>query len=270
MPRQAVLICLLAAAVLLTPAPFALSRTKGHLLYAGNLETLFAQHDLAGAFAALDVHADDNATAFFGRAGERRFPASTFKIANSLIALETGAVASADEIVPYGGQPQPIRAWEQDMSMRDAIRISNVPVYQELARRVGSERYREWLAKLDYGNRKTGDNVERFWLDGPLAISPLEQVEFLGRLIRDELPASPGNQRTVREMLYLETSDRGSLYGKTGWSTASEPQTGWWVGWVEREDTTIAFALIIDMASRADADTREALGRDLLEALGIY
>lgn len=260
MPRQAVLNCFLAAAVLLTFCPPALSGTKGLLLHAGNPETPFAQHGVTGTFAALDVHADENVTAFPGRVGQRRVPASTFKIANSLIALETGAVASADEIVPYGGQPQPIKAWEQDMSMRNAIRISNVPVYQELARRVGSECYREWLAQLDCGNRRTGNNVERFWLDGSLPISRLEQVEFPGRLIKGELAASPDNQLTVREMLHLETSDRGSLFGKTGWSTATEPQTGWWVGWVERQDTTIAFALTIDMASRADSDTREALG----------
>ena len=269
MARRSRLFLLRCLVVLLACVTTALSFAgEGHNLHAGNLEKLFEQHGVTGAFAARDTGTNDQAIVL--QADKRRVPASTFKIANSLIALETGVVADADTVIPYGGKPQPIKSWQQDMSMRDAIRISNVPIYQELARRVGSERYREWLVKLGYGNRRTGEDVERFWLDGPLAISPLEQVDFLARLIRDELPASVDNQQTVRDLVHVETSDRGKLHAKTGWSIATEPQTGWWVGWVEREDTTIAFALTIDMASRADAGKREALGRALLRALQVY
>ncbi len=235
-----------------------------------DLQALFDEYGVSGAFVLVDLEANTVLHSNRKRAEERRFPASTFKIANSLIALETGVVSDVDEIIPYGGKPQPIKAWERDMSMRDAISISNVPVYQELARRVGKERYAEWLEALDYGNREVGANVERFWLDGPLAISPAEQVDFIARLVRGELPVSHDHQQTVRDILLLETNDRGSLYGKSGWSIAAEPQIGWWVGWVEREDRIFVFALTIDMASRADADKREALGRDLLRSLDIY
>ena len=49
------------------------------------------------------------------------------------------------EVIPYGGKPQPFKALEKDMSMREAIAASAVPTYQEIARRVGLERYREVL-----------------------------------------------------------------------------------------------------------------------------
>lgn len=235
-----------------------------------DLETLFEAYDVEGAFVLLDVQANTILQSNQTRAHERRFPASTFKIANSLIALETGVVADVDEVIPYGGKPQPIKAWERDMSMRNAITISNVPIYQELARRIGLETYADWLAKLDYGNHQTGNNGERFWLDGPLAISPIEQAMFVAQLATGTLPASLEHQKTVRDLVFLESNERGSLYGKSGWSIAADPQIGWWVGWVERDDRIYAFALTIDMASRADADKREALGRDLLRALDIY
>src|SRR6185295_19637139 len=117
---------------------------------------------------------------------------------NSLIALETGVVKDESEAVPYGGKPQPIKAWEKDMGLRDAIKISNVPVYQEIARRVGLARYDAWLARLDYGNRQTGTVVDRFWLDGPLAISAVEQTKFVARLAQGTLPASARSQAIVR------------------------------------------------------------------------
>jgi beta-lactamase class D len=192
-------------------------------------------------------------------------PASTFKIANSLIALETGAVANEDEVVPYGGGPQPIKAWERDMSMRDAIKVSNVPVYQEIARRIGPDRMREWLNRLGYGNGEIGDVVDRFWLQGPLKISPLEQTRFLAKLAKGELPASADNQRRVREITLLEQQNGYTLHGKTG----SLTDFGWWVGWIERDGRLWTFALAMDLKSDQDNERRVPLGRELLRGLGV-
>ena len=90
--------------------------------------------------------------------GSARKPASfplPPKVANSLIGLSTGAVRSADEVLPYGGKPQRFKAWEHDMSLRDAIKASNVPVYQELARRIGLERMRANVSRLGSATRKS-------------------------------------------------------------------------------------------------------------------
>lgn len=234
-----------------------------------DLAEIFAGYGVAGTFVAYDVAADRDIAVDPDRAARRLIPASTFKVANSLIALETGVIADADEIVPYGGKPQPIKAWEADMSIRDAIRVSNVPVYQELARRVGLAGYRTWLDRLGYGNADPGDQVDGFWLRGPLAISAVEQTRFLARLARRDLPASDRSQELVRDILRIESGDGYALYAKTGWSIASTPQLGWWVGWVERGDALHTFALNIDMLSNADARKRIPLGRALLTELDL-
>ncbi|MEX3008600.1 class D beta-lactamase [Hoeflea sp. TYP-13] len=236
----------------------------------GELKTHFADQGLDGAFVLFDVGNNRYHVVNGERADIRRFPASTFKIANSLIALETGVVENENEIVPYGGKAQPVKSWERDMSMRDAIKVSNVPVYQELARRIGLTSYALWLDKLEYGNRTTGSDVEYFWLRGPLSISPKEQAEFIAQLAKGELNASQQNQRTVRDILFLENGPNGSLYAKGGWSIAAKPQVGWWVGWIERDEAIYTFALTIDIATAGDAGKRITLGRELLKALDIY
>src|SRR5690242_12595267 len=110
--------------------------------------TAFEEAGVKGTFAMLDPEKDTIYVHNAARAEQRFVPASTFKIANSLIGLDCGAVANVEEILPYGGKPQFLKAWEKDMSLRDAIRISNVPVYQELARRIGPERMAAGVKKL--------------------------------------------------------------------------------------------------------------------------
>ncbi len=203
------------------------------------------------------------------RAQTRYIPASTFKIANTLIGLEAGSVRSVDEVLPYGGEPQPYQSWEHDMGLRDAIKISNVPIYQELARRTGLAILRAWMDRLDYGNRQIGVTVDRFWLDGPLKISALEQVRFLARLAKGELPATKSSLDATREILLIDQGDDWRLYAKTGLRRDSDPGIGWWVGWVEKEGRIYTFALNIDIRNPQDVDNRIPLGMACLRRLGV-
>jgi beta-lactamase class D len=234
-----------------------------------DLKQLFEAQGVAGTFVLHDPVSGQTITVDGARAARRYVPASTFKIANSLIALETGVVKDESEIIPYGGKPQPFKAWEKDMSMREAIAASSVPIYQEIARRVGLGRYRDWLERLKYGNCRTDAALETFWLDGPLEISAVEQARFVAALAEQKLPASIRSQSIVRDILRLESSGDRALYGKTGSRSSSTPQLGWWTGWVERGTRPVAFALNIDMASPDDARKRVAVGKAILSKLDV-
>jgi beta-lactamase class D len=155
------------------------------------------------------------------------------------------------------------------MGLREAIKLSNVPIYQELARRIGLERMRENIARSDYGNQDIGAGVDSFWLTGPLRISAVEQTQFLARLARDALPFPLSAQQSVREITLLERGDNWSLHGKTGWENAPGPGIGWWVGWVQKDGRVYAFALNMDMRDAADAGKRVELGKASLKALGV-
>lgn len=257
------------AVIAATTFPFDLGKAED--VERPDLAEIFAKNGAAGGTCAVFEPVADRTFLVDAKRAAMRFPpASTFKIANSLIALETGVVKSVDEIVPYGGKPQPNKAWERDMSLREAIAMSNVPIYQEIARRVGLERYRTWLAQLDYGNRETGAVVDSFWLDGPLAISAIEQAQFLSRLALGALPVSPATHKAVRDILKIESKDGVTLYAKTGWWASGTPKLGWWAGWVEEGSRVTTFALSMEMATAEEGPKRLAIGKAILERVGVW
>ncbi|MBI1919597.1 MAG: class D beta-lactamase [Geobacter sp.] len=228
----------------------------------------FRKYGLTGTFVLYDLSADTMYVYDRERSGKLFPPASTFKIVNSLIGLDMGAVKSVDEVLPYGSKPQPVKEWEKDMGLRDAIRLSNVPIFQELARRIGLERMAHGVKRLGYGNMEIGGIVDRFWLDGPLAISAVEQAEFLARLAQGKLPIDPKAIAAVKEITLQEQTKDYRLHAKTGWLMSAKPQIGWYVGWIVRGDRIYSFALNIDMANSQDAPKRVSVARECLKALG--
>lgn len=234
-----------------------------------DVERLFEQAGVTGTFVLYDVDAGKSTVHNRPRSTQRFVPASTFKIPNSMIGLAVGAVNSVDDVLPYGGQPQPFETWERDMGLREAIALSNVPIYQELARRIGLERMREYVSRLGLGNEDIGTSVDTFWLEGPLKISAVEQSRFLAKLAQGELPIAAAIQQSIHEILLLEEGDNWQLFGKTGWENAPGPGVGWWVGWVTKEDRVYTFALNIDVRESSDANKRVELGKASLKALGV-
>jgi len=183
------------------------------------------------------------------RSVEPRLPASTFKIANSLIALETGVVQDPDkDVFKWDGVKRPIEAWNQDHTLRTAIAASAVPVYQEIARRIGQERMQKYVDLLDYGNRNIGGGIDQFWLTGDLRIDPLRQVDFVDRLRRGVLPISKRSQDLVRDILPVTKVGDSMIRAKSGLLGAErgQPSLGWMVGWAEKASAQTVFALNMD------------------------
>ena len=162
------------------------------------------------------------------RADQEFLPASTFKIPNSLIALETGVIADEREVLKWDGQKRSVPEWNKDHDMRSAIAVSAVWFYQELARRVGAKRMQEWIDRIGYGNRDLSGGIDQFWLTGGLRITARQQIEFLRRLYADELPFSARTRRIVKDILVLERTAEYVLRGKTGLAGA-RPAGGWLV-----------------------------------------
>lgn len=228
--------------------------------------------DAAGSRGTLVVYdqARDTTHVFDAERARKAFiPASTFKIPNSLIALEAKVLRDERQILPWDGETRSIASWNRPHTLRTALRESVVPVYQAFARAVGERRMRRSLAKLDYGNRDIGGGIDRFWLDGALRISAIEQIAFLRRLQRHELPVSERAQRIVTEALINEAGPEFVLRAKTGWAARMEPGIGWWVGWVERDDNVFFFALNMDIADESQLGARKSIVRTVLLEEGM-
>ena len=233
------------------------------------LDRRFADAGVDGVFVLYDPARRRLGTNHLERADRGFLPASTFKVLNSLIALETKVIAGADEVLPWDGVERGWEQWDRDHSLRSAIKVSAVWFYQELARRIGQARMQRWVDAAGYGNRDISGGIDTFWLEGGLRISARQQAEFLARLQRGDLPFSPAVMATVRDVLEVERGDGWVLRAKTGWAAGAKPQVGWWVGWVERSDGVQVFALNLDIVERKDAKAREAVGRAVLVDLGV-
>ncbi len=207
----------------------------------------FDQRKLQGVFVAYKASTGRWITNDITRAQEKLLPASTFKIPNSLIALECGAIASTDEVLPWDGHDRGSPAWNRDQSMRDAFRASTVWFYQELARRTGEKRMTHSLRQLDYGNADISGGIDRFWLTGSLRISAVQQIEFLRRLRDDALPFRPETMRAVKEIMIMDQRDSWTLRAKTGLTTTTvDHPIGWHVGWIETPKGPVYFATNLD------------------------
>lgn len=235
------------------------------------LDALFAREGVTGTMVIYDGEAGHCLAHNRSRAVERLYPASTFKIFHSLIALEYGVVKSADEVFyRYDGSPVFLESWKHDADLRYAIRVSQVPAYRKLARRIGPERMKKGLVALRYGNAEIGGNTDSFWLGGPLRISAWEQARLLYALAAKRLPFSERAQEEVIDITELEKGDGWSLHGKTGWATDNvDIPVGWFVGWVNRGGRMYSFALNMDLPDGKRLGDRERIVREALKALKL-
>lgn len=234
---------------------------------------LFEDENVVGTFAVREVGSTQTLVWDRDRAERARLPASTFKILNSMIILQTEVVGDVEEVVPWDGVEREIEVWNQDHSLRSGIEVSAVWMYQALAREVGADRMAEWVAAAEYGNTDIAGGIDEFWLRGDLRISPLEQLDFLEQMVTGGLPFDADAVDAVRDILVQEQGDGWSWSHKTGTSLAAEPTLCWLVGTTELDDRTWVFAMNVDLdgpelATQIDPQVRQTLSRRILEDVG--
>ncbi|WP_442800716.1 class D beta-lactamase [Shewanella sp. AS16] len=229
-----------------------------------NWDAIFKQHKAKGVFVLWNETRAEGLTNDSKRANQGFIPASTFKIPNSLIALELGVVKDERQAFPWDKQVRDIASWNRDQTFVSAMKYSVVPVYQQIARDIGEPRMASMLTSLGYGNADIGGALDRFWLDGELRISALQQIDFLRRLYHNQLPLSERSQRIVKQMMLTEANADYIIRAKTGYGVSLKPAVGWWVGWVERDDNSYFFAINIDMASAEALPLRQRIAKEIL------
>ena len=230
----------------------------------------FADRGVLGTFVLLDPARDAYLVHDAARARRGYLPASTFKIPNALIGLEVGSIADEHEVFEWDGKPKLRPEWEADQTLATGMRESTVWMFQEVARRTGKARMKEWLAKLDYGNREIAGGIDLFWLQGNLRVSALQQVDFLHRLAEGRLPMTQRSQRLVREAMVVEKSREHTLYAKTGSTSMRTGAIHWWVGWVERRGKPVGyFAMNLTTAEGTKFGDRFEISRAILREAGV-
>lgn len=216
-------------------------------------QTIIDSANVAGAILIYDL--EDNAyySNNFEWTKRGQLPASTFKIANSIIALETGVVKNDTTLFKWNGEKRRLKSWEQDLIFRDAFHFSCVPCYQEVARKIGGQKMTEYLDKFKYGHMEVDStNIDLFWLEGESRINQFQQIDFLKRFYQSELTISHRTEAIMKRMMVIEENDAYKLSGKTGWSIRNGNNNGWFVGYLETENKTYFFATNIEPKQEFD------------------
>lgn len=244
-----------------------------------DLKKYFDENNVEGCFALFN-----NGTGKFTIYNLSRYrdssylPASTFKIVNSLIGLQTGAISGDSMVIKWDGVNRR-EAWDKDLNMYEAFRVSSVPYYQEVARRIGKDTMQARLNLFRYGAKSDSDKVvirsavDTFWLDNSLKVTPDEQLGLVKRLYFDQLPVFKIYQQNVKNAMLFEDNANYKLSYKTGWGYNEQGHSiGWVVGWIEENNHPYFFVLNIE-SSEKDIDMvtiRMKILKDILKDLGFF
>lgn len=245
-----------------------------------NLKKYFDEYKVEGCFGVLD-----NGTGKFTVYNLSRYrdssylPASTFKIVNALIGLQTGRIRDDSMVIPWDGVKRRIENWNKDLTMYEAFRVSSVPYFQEVARRIGKDTMQRWLTSLGYGLRSdTGkvvihSAIDTFWLDNTLKITPDQQLGLVKQLYFNQLPGFFNtNQEMVKRAMLMENNANYRLGYKTGWGIPGNKQLAWMVGWIEENNHPYFFVLNFETTD-LDADIpviRMSILKNILKELGFF
>lgn len=222
------------------------------------LAHFFTDNNLNGCFAIMNNATGQFTTYNLNRYRDSSFsPASTFKIINTLIGLQTGVISSDSMVIPWDGVTREISEWNKDLTMYEAFRVSALPYYQEVARRVGKDTMCFWLDSLKYGLQQAKDTfrlrgaIDSFWIDNSVKVTPDEQLGIVKRLYFNQLPFYKTYQEMVKRAMLRESNTKYRMGYKTGLGyTEKGHALGWIVGWIEENNHPYFFVLNLESADR--------------------
>ena len=245
-----------------------------------SLKKYFDENNVKGSFAL-----KDNGTGKFTIYNLARYrdssylPASTFKIVNSLIGLQTGKITNDSMVIKWDGVTRWVDGWNKDLTMYDAFRVSSLPYYQEVARRIGKDTMQFWLDSLKYGVKTQKDKVvinsavDSFWIDNSIKVTADEQLGLVTKLYFHQLPFFKNYQEVVKRAMLFEDKTSYRLSYKTGWGNDENGNDiGWVVGWIEENNHPYFFVLNIESAEKEFnmISVRMKILKDILKQLGFF
>ncbi|APQ18073.1 class D beta-lactamase [Maribacter hydrothermalis] len=219
-------------------------------------QSIIDSSDVIGSILIFDLNKSVYYSNDFKWAKTGKLPASTFKIPNTIVGLETGVIRSDSTIFKWDGEEKWLKAWEQDLVLKDAFQFSCVPCYQEVAREIGVDRMNDYIKILKYGTLDIDSvNIDNFWLEGKSRITQFQQIDFLKRFYKNELPISRRTSEIVKSILLIKNTDHYRLSGKTGLSNVNEDYNGWFVGYLEQDNNTYFFATNLEPKGKINLDS---------------
>src|SRR6266498_2466207 len=119
----------------------------------GDFRKYFDEVGVNGCFVLYDLNNNMYTRYNTVRCDSGYLPASTFKIPNTIIALEEHIVKSDTQTIKWDGKVWDRKEMNRDQDLRTAFKYSVVWVYFGFAKQIGLEKYKEYLTSFNYGNK---------------------------------------------------------------------------------------------------------------------
>jgi beta-lactamase class D len=256
---------------------FLSSCTPNNVTTDDSLKKYFDQYHVTGTFGMLDNGHEQFTIYNLQRFADSAYlPASTFKIVNSLIGLQTGVISNEKMVIPWDGVVRPNADWNKDLTMEQAFKLSAVPYYQEVARRIGKDTMQHWLDSLGYASKYRRavihNDIDTFWLNNNLKITADEQLGLVKKLYFDQLPFQKRVQDVVKKVMLQEDNANYKLSYKTGWGYRENGNSiGWVVGWEEENLHPYFFVLQLEGPQEMDMkNIRISILKNILTQYGFF
>lgn len=229
----------------------------------GNYEDCF--DDMEGC--AVFYSPDENKYTLYNKdmCNKQVSPCSTFKVISALIGLKNGIINSEDSRMGYNGTQYPVKEWNSDLTLQEAFRTSCVWYFRKIIDGVGKDEVQKELDALTYGNCDISEwegnhknqiaDLNGFWLESSLKISPKEQVDILTSIFSGETEYSADNIKLLKTIMKIDDSNGLELYGKTGTGTNGN---AWFIGFFETAGAANYFAIYLDDEKRNNISGTDA------------
>jgi len=238
-----------------------------------NFQPYFEEYGVKGCFLLYDTKNDVYQIYNSTRCEQGFLPASTFKILNAMIGLETGVITDENMTIPWDGVERSVPEWNREHTFSSAITYSVVPYFQEVARRIGPERMKEYVEDSDFGRMNiTKETIDQFWLWGDSRITPWEQMNFILHFYQNKLPFSQENIDLVKKLIILKQTDKWTFRGKTGMTVQDGNNVGWLVGYLEENGNVWIYVCNVESGTdntEKFKESRRGITEKVFKAMGL-
>lgn len=245
---------------------------SGQTVKEANFKKYFDAAGVTGCFSLYDLNNNIYVHYNTARCDSGYLPASTFKIPNSVIALEERIIRNDTQTIKWDGKVWDRPEMNQDQDLRTAFKYSVIWVYFEFAQKIGLEKYKEYLNSFNYGNKDLTGSPDKFWLDGGLRISANQQVEFLRDFYTYRLNVFKRSIDIVKRLMVIEAPVDYKLSGKSGGGYLPDQRVIMWlVGYVEKAGNVYFYALnfTCDKYTTETGKLRFTILKDVLKELKV-